>query len=230
MAKKLEVLSRPRMLAEKQALALLAGGLRTATRRRSDLGVISGEGDGTEGLMGSHTIEIQLKSAEQIFNSLDRSPFHDRDLDEKAERFIVGWAREVKSSEHLELVVTLTDAEELSETARHIPGAIHNYFGYRALQSRQDLRELFRVGQVSLAIGLGILILCFGGIRYLSQLQTQAATVWLLEESLLILGWVANWRPLEIFLYDWWPIRRQVSLFARLAAMKVDVRVLPARI
>lgn len=177
--------------------------------------------------MGSHTIEVQIKAAEQIFNSLDPSPFHDRDLDEKAERFIVGWAREAKSSEHLELVVILTDAEELSETARHIPGAIHNYFAYRALQSRQDLRELLRVGQVSLAIGFGILVLCFGGIKFLSQLPTQTITVWLLEESLLILGWVANWRPLEIFLYDWWPIRRQVSLFERLAAMKVDVRVSP---
>jgi hypothetical protein len=25
-----------------------------------------------------------------------------------------------------------------------------------------------------------------------------------IEESLLIFGWVANWRPIEIFLSDWW--------------------------
>lgn len=177
--------------------------------------------------MGTHTIEVQLKAAEQIFNSLDPSPFHDRDLDEKAERFIVGWAREAKTSEPLELVVTLTDAGQMSETARHIPDAIHNYFGYRALQARQDLHELFRIGQVSLAIGVGILVLCFGAISYLSFLPVQTGAVRLVEESLLILGWVANWRPLEIFLYDWWPLRRQISLFERLAAMKVDVRVAP---
>jgi hypothetical protein len=45
-----------------------------------------------------------------------------------------------------------------------------------------------------------------------------------MEQSLLILGWVANWRPLEIFLYDWWPIRRRVILLRRLAAMPVEVR------
>lgn len=115
----------------------------------------------------------------------------------------------------------------MSETARHIPDAIHNYFGYRALQAQQDLHELLRIGQVSLAIGVGILALCFGAISYLSLLPAQTGTVRLVEESLLILGWVANWRPLEIFLYEWWPLRRQISLFERLAAMKVDVRVAP---
>ena len=39
------------------------------------------------------------------------------------------------------------------------------------------------------------------------------------EESLLIAGWVAMWRPLEIFLYDWWPIRAEARLLERLARM-----------
>jgi len=43
------------------------------------------------------------------------------------------------------------------------------------------------------------------------------------RESLLIGGWVAMWRPLEIFLYDWWPIRAEVRLYDRLAAMPVRV-------
>jgi hypothetical protein len=43
-------------------------------------------------------------------------------------------------------------------------------------------------------------------------------------ESLLILGWVANWRPMEIFLYEWWPIRRKMMLYRRLAGMTVIVR------
>jgi len=31
------------------------------------------------------------------------------------------------------------------------------------------------------------------------------------RESLLVGGAVAPWRPLEIFLYDWWPIRDLVT-------------------
>ena len=47
------------------------------------------------------------------------------------------------------------------------------------------------------------------------------------RESLLIGGWVAMWRPLEVFLYDWWPIRAEAQLFDRLSAM--TVRVVPSR-
>jgi hypothetical protein len=44
-----------------------------------------------------------------------------------------------------------------------------------------------------------------------------------LREGLLIGGWVAMWRPLEVFLYDWWPIRAEVRLFDRLSAMPVRI-------
>jgi hypothetical protein len=33
---------------------------------------------------------------------------------------------------------------------------------------------------------------------------------------------------MEIFLYDWWPIRAQARLFDRLAAMPVGVQGAPA--
>jgi hypothetical protein len=46
----------------------------------------------------------------------------------------------------------------------------------------------------------------------------------LIAESLTILGWVVNWRPLEIFLYEWRPIRRDAKLFRRLAAARIKVQ------
>ena len=44
-----------------------------------------------------------------------------------------------------------------------------------------------------------------------------------LREGLLIGGWVAMWRPLEVFLYDWWPIRAEARLFDRLSTMPVRI-------
>ena len=65
-----------------------------------------------------------------------------------------------------------------------------------------DLRR----GWISLAIGLGFLILFFalGQVVITSFGETPLSS--LARESLLIGGWVAMWKPLEIFLYDWWPI------------------------
>lgn len=175
----------------------------------------------------SYAIEVDLKTPEQLYNSLDPSPFHERDLDEKAERFIVGWAREAKSSERLELIVTLPAHARKGLPAERIPDAVHNHFRYRALQAKQDLHELFRIGRQSLVIGLLVLLVCFSVIRYVSLVFDSSPFLSVAIESLLIFGWVANWRPLEIFLYDWWPIRRQIILFSRLADMTVDVRVAP---
>ena len=45
----------------------------------------------------------------------------------------------------------------------------------------------------------------------------------LIEYSIAIGAWVALWRPVEIFLYDWWPIRAEARLYDRLSAMQVDV-------
>ena len=45
----------------------------------------------------------------------------------------------------------------------------------------------------------------------------------LIRESLLIVVWVAMWRPLEIFLYDWWPILGERRLHDRLSRIPVRI-------
>ena len=66
-------------------------------------------------------IEIHLKTAEQLFNSLDPSPFHERDLDREAESYVVGLAREFKENGPLRLIVTLPELAYRTEVARQIP-------------------------------------------------------------------------------------------------------------
>jgi hypothetical protein len=46
----------------------------------------------------------------------------------------------------------------------------------------------------------------------------------ILGEGLLIIGWVAMWRPLEIFLYEWVPIRRRCQILGTLATIPVTIQ------
>lgn len=39
----------------------------------------------------------------------------------------------------------------------------------------------------------------------------------------MITGWVAMWRPLEVRLYDWWPMVRQRRLCARVLRARIAV-------
>jgi hypothetical protein len=41
---------------------------------------------------------------------------------------------------------------------------------------------------------------------------------------MLIIGWVAMWRPLEIFLYEWVPVHRRCQILAKLSKMPVSVQ------
>lgn len=72
-----------------------------------------------------------------------------------------------------------------------------------------------------MAIGLGVLALCIVAGRGAQTLMGDTYIGHFFAEGLIIVGWVANWRPIEIFLYEWWPISRRRRLFQRLAAAPV---------
>ena len=172
---------------------------------------------------GHSAIEIRLREISQLFNSLDPSPFLEKDLDSDAEDHIVGWARDVPAADRLTIVVHLPEAEAVRPNARELGGSLANYFAYRAEGASRELRELFRRGRWSLSVGLPVLLLCLIGSQLARSLAGEHPLARLIAESLIILGWVANWNPIELFLYKWGPIARQRDLYRRLAAADVKV-------
>lgn len=79
-----------------------------------------------------HRIALYLRDLEQFFNTMDPSPFHEKDLDDNVEGFIVNWAKEYPLDEPVRLVVHLQNAPELGTDSRDvIERAVHHYFEYR---------------------------------------------------------------------------------------------------
>jgi hypothetical protein len=168
-------------------------------------------------------IEVHVAELRQLFNAIDPSPFQERDLDPRAEEFIVEWSRDLPGGAALALVVHLERAAGPPEEAVFLRDAIREFFHQRAIGARRQLRELFRRGRISLGIALVFLAasIVAGNALAASFPDVQVSDV--LREGLLIGGWVAMWRPLEVFLYDWWPIRAEARLFDRLSAMLVRI-------
>jgi hypothetical protein len=171
-----------------------------------------------------NAIELRIEDISQLFHTLDPFPFREKDLDKDVEEFIVSWGREMPEDQPLKIVVHLPEAQASRPEARELDAAFRRYFDYRAQVISRDLRELFRIGRRALAIGLAVLSF--------SVIASQTAATYLrplpigrfLEESLTLFGWVANWRPIEIFLYDWWPMVRLRKLYQRLSAAHVELR------
>jgi hypothetical protein len=170
-----------------------------------------------------HRIEVFVDRIEQLFNSMDPSPFHERDLDDDAEEFIVGWAREFPRRDPVSLVVHLDQLPPHGDAQHLLETAVHNYFAYRAKLNRLEFRHLLKEGRTSLIIGLVFLGACLLTSEWLLRQQPGSLST-VARESLTIAGWVAMWRPIRIFLYDWWPVLRLGHLYEKLSRMHVEVR------
>ena len=168
-------------------------------------------------------IEVRVADLKQLFNEMDPSPFREKDLDPEAEEFIVGWARELPRDVPLGLLVHLDRPAGPPEEPAILRDAIRVFFRHRAETSRRRLRQLLRVGRTSLLIGLVFLAVTVAVGDLIANAMRGQRLGEILRESLLIGGWVAMWRPLEIFLYDWWPIRSEARLCDRLSAMPIQI-------
>jgi hypothetical protein len=168
-------------------------------------------------------IEVSVAELKQLFNSIDPSPFDERDLDPRAEEFIVSWSKELPSNAPLGLRVHVDRRAGMADEAVVLRDAIHQFFSERSNESRRELRQLFHRGRISLVIGLAFLGASIAFSELLGRWVDPGGVVNVLRESLSIGGWVAMWRPLEVFLYDWWPIRAEARLFHRLAVMPVCI-------
>jgi hypothetical protein len=176
----------------------------------------------------SGVLNLYLADSRQLFNSMDPAPFHQRDLDTEAATYIVDWAREVPTGRPLSLVLHLGRAASPDESLEILRKSVHDHFRRRAQATRRQLQQLLRQGRYSLAISLVFLALVIVVGESVASVISRASIVALIQDSLVIGGWVALWHPLNIFLYDWWPIRAEARLFERLSTM--DVRTVDASV
>ncbi len=172
---------------------------------------------------GVSLIEIRLNNIQQLFNSFDPAPFQEKDLDREAEAYIVESAREFSLSAPLKLVLHVPPADMAAAEDARIEQAVQHYFLYRRWLERASLRHLLRQGRTSLAIGLAFLFSCIA-LRELVLSLGAGTFHQIAAEGLLISGWVAMWRPIQLFLYDWWPVARTCRLYEKLARLPVEFR------
>ncbi len=170
----------------------------------------------------SNRIELRLRDLGQLFNTMDPSPFHDKDLDQDAEEFIESWAQEFPLREPVKLVVHLAEWPSGQDPQVLVERAIHNYFSYRSRMNQREFRRLMLEGWWCLLIGVTFLLFCLIAVKTIGDTE-KGTFLSLLREGLVIGGWVAMWRPLEIYLYAWWPLFRRGRIREKISKMTVEV-------
>jgi hypothetical protein len=169
-----------------------------------------------------HHLELRVRELGQLFNSMDPTPFLNKDLDREAEAFIESWAVGFPTSSRLHITVHLKEMPPGGDPTALVTESIHNYFVHKSGLMRRDLQRLLKRGRTSLLIGLAFVAVCLLGAEAIGK-GPGSAVLMVARESLLIVGWVAMWRPLEIFLYDWWPLARWIRVYHNLSQAHVRV-------
>ena len=174
---------------------------------------------------GRSCIDLNIRHSRQLFDARDPAPFIERDLDEDAVAYLLGAAQEIPRKQPLAIVVTIAEEPEPRLAPGVIVEAVRGHFVHEGEQVERRLREHVRRGQMFLAVGLAVLVV-FLTLAELTAALPAGPLQQILREGLVITGWVAMWRPLEVLLYDWWPLideRRQVR---RILDAPVSIRYL----
>lgn len=170
----------------------------------------------------THTLDLRVRELQQLFNSLDPTPFLNKDLDRACEAFIENWALALPHDSRLHLTVHLERPGSASAAGELVADAVHNYYGYKIELVRGELQQLLRMGRFSLAIGFVFVAACLLLAEAITSILPGAGAK-IARESLTIIGWVAMWRPIQIFLYDWWPLKGRIKVYENLRFARISV-------
>ncbi|QQR81282.1 MAG: hypothetical protein IPJ69_03870 [Deltaproteobacteria bacterium] len=176
---------------------------------------------------GKTCIDIRLRSPLQLFDLRDPAPFHERDLDEDAVQYLTAAAEDIPFSQPLKIAFSFSESTEKDPTQKEvIATAVQNHFDYEIDFLRLQMKRTRKKGMAFMVIGLTLLVICLT----LSQIVNTFPDFLMkpvLYEGFLIGGWVAMWRPIDLLLFDWWPMMEKMKYLKKLASAEVLVDFLP---
>lgn len=160
-------------------------------------------------------IDLRLQHLDQLYDSFDPAPFPDKALDRRVEAYLVESAGEHGHREPLTVVLhgPLALESHLGEMA----DAIHAHFALAHAQAERRHGRRRRVGRFAILAGTLTLAAVLVARHWLALVPSPFGEV--LSEGLLILAWVALWRPIETIGFDSWDSRIERGLLKKLATV-----------
>ena len=169
------------------------------------------------------TLDVKIETEQQLFNSMDPAPFRRRELDPALVDYIIAFGEKAASGADLRLSISLAASPAGVDVEAVIADAVSENFLRRAVDTRRGLQRLFHDGRISLAIGIAFVALAIVIGEWLAVSLATSHYAQVIVDTIVIGSWVALWHPVNIFLFEWWPIRRQAQLYDRLSTMTVRV-------
>jgi len=168
---------------------------------------------------GVPCVDVKITSIEQLFDNRDPAPFRERDLDPGLAEYLRDAAEDLASAKTYRVIFWLEQPCPPGE----IEQAFHAHFADALERIQRERRRRRRGGQVALSLAVVLVI----ALLFLGQVvgNLVPGTLGLgLKEGLVISSWVVMWRPIEILIYDWIPVRHERRVLSKLLEASIEVR------
>jgi len=170
---------------------------------------------------GNIILDVSARRVEDLYNDFDKcAPYVRRDLDQDLADYLIDSARELGK---ITFIIRFTLAAPPDEPrSLRIKKSLNTYFLHLAEREIQKILLMFRRSSILFAIGLAILFAAVSLNRMLGPERSVTANVF--AEGLTIAAWVSLWEALATFLIEWFPHRKNIVLYRRLAHAQIIFR------
>ncbi|WP_211530220.1 hypothetical protein [Methanocalculus chunghsingensis] len=168
-------------------------------------------------------VELKISKVMQLYNTLDPAPFYEKELDPDAEEYIYSWFEEIPPDQKVRIIIYLPVELISHEVTENMRRAVKNHFLYLRELAEHSLSVQMKRERKNMMIGILFLFFCLTISQHANEIFEQGSLAELIAESLIIIGWVALWRPVQFFLYDLWPVRKRKDLCTKIAETELIV-------
>lgn len=171
---------------------------------------------------GVPCIDVRVRTMKQLFDFHDPAPFRERDLDDDVVDYVLGGLEDLPRAKAVKIAVFIAESEPGDLPGEEIVKGFRDHFAWQRERIGHALREHVRRAQFALLMGL-VILASFLTLAELSRFLGEGHLRDILREGLVIIAWVAMWRPVEALLYDWWPHVQKRRLRDRVLAADITV-------
>ena len=171
-----------------------------------------------------HNVSIELGSLQELFTAPDFDPLAGRAEELPGLERLANQLRQLPPGP-ISACIVLPASERAADLEQRCRIALRAVLDRRIERNRNDASSLRVEGRATLWRGLLFLALCLLGSSLLGttgMLPRYLARF--LDEGLIIAGWVALWYPLDVLLYQRWPLARERRLYENLRDMRLEFR------
>lgn len=169
---------------------------------------------------GAVIIDISADSVEELYNDYDwYAPYVKKELDADLVGYIIESVKEIGSEPFI--IRFHIDTPVDAELASRLQESVRNYFRYLRELELHAFRKMVRTSFYLLLIGLAFIT---ASIWVNTRFENAMGVLQkVFAEGLTVAGWVSLWEAVALFLIDWMPHRKTITMYERIAHSEIDI-------